>query len=74
MGTCGFSYHEGEDAPLRRLPFEAAVDVAPIADQDHDASLHTVKVLLQQLKDTSLKQLNKKLAQIFLLAYGLIDK
>ena len=46
------SYHEGDDAPLSRLPLEAAVDVRPVADQDHDAPLHTVKVLLQQLDDT----------------------
>lgn len=45
------SYHKGEDAPLRRLPLKAAVDVCAIAYQDHDAPLHTVKVLLKQLID-----------------------
>lgn len=35
-----------------RLPFKAAVDVCAIAKQDHDAPLHTVKVLLEQLKNT----------------------
>lgn len=47
----GVSYHKGDDASLRRLPLEAAVDIRPVADQDHDAPLHTVKVLLEQLKD-----------------------
>lgn len=47
-----FSYHKRDDAPLCRLPFKAAVDVSPVADQNHDAPLYTVKVLLEQLKDT----------------------
>lgn len=51
------SYHKGDDAPLCRLPFKAAVDVRPVADKDHDAPLHAVKVLLQQLKDTNTDQL-----------------
>lgn len=47
--ACFVSYHKGNDAPLRWLPLKAAVDVGAIADQDHDASLHTVKILLKQL-------------------------
>ena len=47
-----FSYHKRDDAPLRRLPFKAAVDVSAITEEDHDATLHPVKVLLQQLTDT----------------------
>ena len=42
-------YQEGQDAPLGRLPFEAAVDVGADVDQDHDAPLHPVEVLLEQL-------------------------
>lgn len=43
------SHHKGNDAPLRRLPLKAALDVCAVADQDHDASLHAVKILLEQL-------------------------
>lgn len=49
------SYHEGDDAPLGRLPLEAAFDVGAVADQDHDASLHSVEVLLQQLHEAEIK-------------------
>lgn len=44
-------YQKGDEAPLFGFPLEAAVDVRAIANQDHDASLHSVKVLLQKLKD-----------------------
>lgn len=51
------SYHKGNDAPLCWLPLKAAVDVGAIADQDHDASLHPVKILLKQLETWTDRQL-----------------
>lgn len=41
------SYQEGDEASLFGFPLEAAVDVRAVAYQDHDAPLHSVKVLLQ---------------------------
>lgn len=52
VGRWTASYHKGGGAPLSRLPQEAAVDVRPPADQDHDAPLQAVEVLLEQLKHT----------------------
>lgn len=50
------SYQKGDEAPLRGLPFEAAVDVSAVAYQDHDAPLHSVEVLLEQLEDARKKK------------------
>lgn len=41
------SYHEGADAPLRRFPLEAAVDVVASVDEEHDAAPHSVEVTQQ---------------------------
>lgn len=46
-GTC--TYHKGTDAPLRRVPFEAAVYVAARVDQDHDAASNSGEVAQKQL-------------------------
>lgn len=53
------SYQEGDEAPLRGLPFEAAVDVRAVANQDHDAPLHSVEVLLEQLEDARKRKKSK---------------
>lgn len=56
MGVCTvckvhlFTYHKSTDAPLWRVPFEAAVDVAACVDQEHDAAPNSVEVAQQQLK------------------------
>lgn len=50
------SYQKGDEAPLRGLPLEAAVDVRAVAYQDHDAPLHSVEVLLEQLEDARQKE------------------
>lgn len=44
------TYHKSTDAPLWRVPFEAAVDVAACVDQEHDAAPNSVEVAQQQLK------------------------
>lgn len=49
-GKCTSTYHKSTDAPLRRVPFEAAVDVAARVDQEHDAAPNSVEVTQQQLK------------------------
>lgn len=41
------SYHKGADAPLRRLPFKAAVDVVACVDEEHDAASDSVEVTQQ---------------------------
>lgn len=46
-----FSYQKRNEAPLFGFPLEAAVDVRAVAYQDHNASLYSIKVLLQELKD-----------------------
>lgn len=43
--VCEGPYEEGTDAPLRRLPLEAAVDVAASVNEEHEAAPHSVKVL-----------------------------
>lgn len=63
--TCGFggtspagvlvcfghvSYHKGADAPLRRFPLKAAVDVVARVDEEHDAASDSVEVAQQQLQ------------------------
>lgn len=53
------SYQKGDEAPLRGLPLEAAVDVRAVAYQDHDAPLHSVEVLLEQLEDARQKKKRK---------------
>lgn len=45
------SYQKRDEAPLFGFPLEAAIDVRAVAYQDHDAPLHSVKVLLQKLKE-----------------------
>lgn len=46
------SYHKGADAPLRRFPFEAAVDVVACVEEEHGAAPDPVEVTQQQLKNT----------------------
>lgn len=47
---CTFTYHKSTDAPLWRVPFEAAVDVAACVDQEHDAASNSVEVAQKQLQ------------------------
>lgn len=44
------THHKRADAPLRRFPFEAAVDVIAGVDEEHDAAPHSVEVAQQQLQ------------------------
>lgn len=39
------THHKSTDAPLRRVPFEAAVNVAACVDQEHDAASDPVEVV-----------------------------
>lgn len=59
---CTSTYHKSADAPLWRFPFEAAVDVAACADQEHDAAPNSVEVAQQQLQKEGKEVKKKKVA------------
>lgn len=50
ISKCTSTYYKSTDAPLWRVPFKAAVDVAACVDQEHDAASNSVEVLQQHLK------------------------
>lgn len=54
------SYHKSADAPLRRFPLEAAVDVVAGVDEERDAASDSVEVTQQQLRKKQKKKKEEK--------------